>query len=69
MTAERLDTFSAMGRISSLIFDSGTSLPPATTNGNQSHTSGNQTKDIISPGTDITEEKGKHHMLYLVTGT
>jgi hypothetical protein len=61
MTAERLDTFSAKGTISSLIFDSGTSSPPSTTNRNQSHTSGNQTKDIISPGTNTvtTEEKGE----------
>jgi hypothetical protein len=62
MTAERLDTFSANGTISSLVFDSGISPPSlstaTTTNRFQSHSAGNQTNKAISLGTsETTNEK------------
>jgi hypothetical protein len=62
MTAERLDTFSAKGTISSLVFDSGISPPSlstaTTTNRIQSHIAGNQTNRTISIGTsETTNEK------------
>lgn len=62
MTAEGLDTFSAKGTISSLVFDSGISPPSLSTATNpnriQSHTAGNQTNRTISLGMSaISNEK------------
>jgi hypothetical protein len=71
MTAERLDTFSAKGTISSLVFDSGISPPSlstaTTTNRFQSHTAGNQTNRTISLGTSGTTNE-KEDAPYALSG-
>ncbi|HZD82981.1 MAG TPA: hypothetical protein VE076_08905 [Nitrososphaeraceae archaeon] len=72
MTAERLDTFSAKGTISSLVFDSGISPPssslPTTTNRIQSHNAGNQTNRTISLGTSAITNEEKEEAPYALSG-
>jgi hypothetical protein len=71
MTAERLDTFSAKGTISSLVFDSGISPPSlstaTTTNRFQSHTAGNQTNRTIFLNTNGTTNE-KEDAPYALSG-
>jgi hypothetical protein len=72
MTAERLDTFSAKGTISSLVFDSGI-LPPSsslatTANKIQSHNAGNQTNRTIPLGTSAITNEEKEEAPYALSG-
>src|SRR5437764_734044 len=72
MTAERLDTFSAKGTISSLVFDSGISPPssslPTTANRIQSHNAENQTNRTISLGTSAITNEEKEEAPYALSG-
>jgi hypothetical protein len=72
MTAERLDTFSAKGTISSLVFDSGISSPssslPTTANRIQSHNAGNQTNRTVSLGTSAITNEEKEEAPYVLSG-
>jgi hypothetical protein len=72
MTAERLDTFSAKGTISSLVFDSGISPPSSslatTANKIQSHNAGNQTNRTIPLGTRAITNEEKEEAPYALSG-
>lgn len=72
MTAERLDTFSAKGTISSLVFDSGISPPSSslatTANKIQSHNAGNQTNRTIPLGTSAITNEEKEEAPYALSG-
>ena len=72
MTAERLDTFSAKGTISSLVFDSGISPPSSslatTANRIQLHNAGNQTNRTIPLGTSAITNEEKEEAPYALSG-
>ena len=72
MTAERLDTFSVKGTISSLVFDSGISPPSSslatTANKIQSHNAGNQTNRTIPLGTSAITNEEKEEAPYVLSG-
>lgn len=62
MTAERLDTFSANGTISSLVFDSGISSPSLST------TTTTTTNRTISLGTNTIANEEKYQAPYALSG-
>jgi hypothetical protein len=63
MTAERLDTFSANGTISSLVFDSGISSPSLSTT-----TTTTTTNRTISLGTNTIANEEKYQAPYALSG-
>jgi hypothetical protein len=65
MTAERLDTFSANGTISSLVFDSGISSPSLSTTTTTTTTTTNRT---ISLGTNTIANEEKYQAPYALSG-